>query len=669
MKKHLQFICTFFLFFLITGIVTAQVKSFQEVAGHASGERITKNHQVTEYLHYLNEASDRIAIREIGTTYNHKLQMAAILTHPDNHARLDEIQRNGQLLDDPRQTTPEQARQIIESQPVILYLGGSIHGFELSGSEGLIRILDYFTTTNSPEALEQLRNTVMVIDPIINADGRDAFAQYNHQHKGRTANPSTIDWSNDFTSWDGRKYRTSHYYFDLNRDWFAHTHPETRNRAAILREWRPQAGVDAHEMGSEREFYIDPPTDPRSPHFPPYTTKWFEEYGKAHAAGFDREYIEYTTREIFNFFYPAYFTSYLTYQGAVGMLYEQGSSRGFAWELSDGTVRTLADAAFNQYTAFRSMIKMSSDRRSEMLNDYYDANRESIQKGSEGIVRYLIKDEGDPKLVNEAVNLLMRSGIEVKRLNANAELRNVRDRNGDTIGNHSFEMGTFVIEASQPRMRFIRMLMEPHIQIPEDFLAEARERVNRGENPRFYDITSWSLPLLFNLQGFSTTDNRSINAGQIESPISTVVNSIDVAKYAYLIDGKQTALMSAIHPLREKGIRLHILYKPTQINGKRYNSGTLVVRTDGNDERVHQMISDLAEKFSFTADAVHSGLSDPGFPPLGSIEGKRVKKPDIAILGDHPTDGYSFGWIWHKLDQQYEIPHTILRPSVIGSSS
>jgi len=183
---------------------------------------------------------------------------------------------------------------------------------------------------------------VMIADPVINSDGRDAFAQFNHQHRGKYANPDPADWSNDFNSWDARKYRTGHYYFDLNRDWFAHTHPETRNRAALLQEWRPQAGVDAHEMGSEREFYFDPPTDPVSPLFPEYTTKWFEEYGRAHADAFDREFIEYTKREMFNYFYPAYFTSYMTYQGAVGMLYEQGSSRGFAWELSDGTVRTLA---------------------------------------------------------------------------------------------------------------------------------------------------------------------------------------------------------------------------------------------------------------------------------------------------------------------------------------
>lgn len=650
--------------------VSAQVQSFEETVGHKSGERITQNYQVIQYLTYLEEASDRVVIREIGTTFNKKTQLVAIVTHPDNHARLDEIRINALRLDDARETLQEQADQIIENQPVILYLAGSIHGFELSGSEGVLRLLEHFTTSNDPETMEQLRHTVLILDPVINPDGRDAFAHFNHEHKGRSANPKNIHWSNDFTSWDALKYRTGHYYFDLNRDWFAHTHPETRNRAAFLREWRPQASVDAHEMGSEREFYLDPPTDPTSPWFPPYASKWFGEYGKAHAGGFDNENTEYTTGEIFNFFYPAYFTSYMTYQGSVGMLYEQGSSRGFALELSDGTVRTLSDAAFNQFTALRSMVRMSSERREEILSDYYSASRESVEKTDDQAVRYLIKNEGDPHLITETVNLLMRNGIEVHRLNSETDLRNVSDREGTSIGNHTFGPGTYLIETSQPRMRFIRMLMEPHIQIPDDFLTEARERLNRGENPRFYDITSWSLPLMFNLQGFSTPDNRSADAALLAEKVTAEGGAPSrKANYAYLIDGSQAALLSAVYPLRENGVRLHILYKPTQINGKAYGSGTLVVRTDGDEDNVHTIVSDLADKYHLNVDPVDTGLPDPGFPPLGSIEGNRVQKPKVAILGDHPVNAYSFGWAWHKLDQQYEIPHTIIRPGIFENNS
>jgi hypothetical protein len=667
LKKNI--IITVCILFFLPLLLHAQVKSFEEVTGHKIGDRVTLSHQIIDYLKYLEQASDRVVLQEIGTTFDHRLQVAAILTSPENHARLNDIRENAHRLNDPRTTSRSQANQIIESQPAILYLGGSIHGFELSGTEGLLKILEHFTTSNDPETIDQLNNTLMIVDPVINSDGRDAFAIFNHQQKGRVANPDLADWSNDFTFWDALKYRTSHYYFDLNRDWFAHTHPETRNRAAILREWRPQAGVDAHEMGSEREFYFDPPTDPVSPLFPEYTTKWFEEYGRAHANAFDRENIEYTKREMFNYFYPAYFTSYMTYQGAVGMLYEQGSSRGLAWRMSDGTIRTLADAAFNQFTAFRAMIKLSSDRRTELLTDYYDSHQKAINDGNQGTVRYLIKQEGDPALVAEAINLLMRSGVEVHRLTSGAALRNVTDRTGAGIGSHTFETGTYVIEASQPRMAFIRNLLEPHIPIPEDFLENARERVERGENPRFYDITSWSVPLLFNLQAFSSSDNRSVTADLLTGPVSNPGGMTnEIAEYAYLIDGSQTKALSTVIPLREKGIRLHIIYEPTSINGKQYSSGTLVVRTDGKGDYVHEILSELAERFDLAVDAVNSGRADTGFPGLGTVEGNRVKQPNIALLGNYPVSGYSFGWAWHTLDRQYEIPHTIINTTAISST-
>ena len=657
------------LFLFLPAQLLAQVQTFEEITGHKIGDRITLSHQILDYLYHLEEHSDRVVLQEIGTTYDHKLQIAAIITSPENHARLDEIRENAQRLNDPRQTNQDEALEIIENQPAILYLGGSIHGFELSGTEGVLKILEHYTTSSDPETLEELSNTVMIADPVINSDGRDAFAQFNHQHRGKYANPDPADWSNDFNSWDARKYRTGHYYFDLNRDWFAHTHPETRNRAALLQEWRPQAGVDAHEMGSEREFYFDPPTDPVSPLFPEYTTKWFEEYGRAHADAFDREFIEYTKREMFNYFYPAYFTSYMTYQGAVGMLYEQGSSRGFAWELSDGTVRTLADAAFNQYTAFRAMVGLSSDRRSELLTDYYNAHANAVEHGRQGTIRYLIKQEGDPGLVAEAVNLLMRNGIDVHQLTDDVSLQNVTDRTGSSIGSHTFDRGTYLIEASQPRMAFIRNLLEPSVEVPRNFLEEARKRIDRGENPRFYDITSWSLPLLFNLQGFSSTDSRSVSAELITEPVTNPGGMTDeIAEYAYLIDGSQAGALSTIIPLRKEGIRLNTIYKPTQIDGKTFSSGTIVVRTDGEGEKVHELVSRLAEKYDLEVTAVHSGRADSGYPPLGTVLGNRIDKPTIAMMGNYPVDAYSFGWAWHTLDRVYGIPYTIINTTNIAST-
>ena len=658
-----------FLVLLLSLSATAQVERFEDVVDHRIGERITRNHQVNDYLEHLARTSNRVTAFEIGTTYNRKRQMGAILTAPENHARLEQIRRNAQQLDDPRGLSPAETEAIIAEQPAILYIGGSIHGFELSGTEGILRLLEHYTRRHDAETLEHLRNTVMIIDPTINADGRDAFAEYNHQKLGRTVITDNDDWSNDFNAWQAREFRTSHYFFDLNRDWFAHTHNETRNRAELLRHWRPQAAVDAHEMGPNTEFYVDPPAEPVSPLFPSFSSSWMERYGRAHAEMFDRHHVEYTSGELFNFFYPAYFTSYLTHQGAVGMLYEQGSSRGLGLERQDGTVRTLADASLQQFLAMRAMIGLSSAERESLLRDYHRANVAAIEAGRSGTRRYLLTEGGDPALLAEAVNLLMRSGVEVQRLDSEVTLNDVRDREGNTLGSQRFGAGSYVIEAAQPRSSFLRNLLEPEVPVPEHFLEQARQRLDRGENPRFYDITAWSLPLLYNLQGFSSRDAREVPASAVDAPVSAGSDAdVPRAQYAYLMDGTQARALATIPYLRQQDIRVSVLYQPTQIDQRPYAAGTVIVRTDGEIDRVHAAVSELAQRFSVQVDAVDSGRVDPGFPMLGSVEGTRISEPKVALVAGHPVDAYSFGWAWHTLDRSYEVPHIVIRNRSLGST-
>jgi len=227
--------------------------------------------------------------------------------------------------------------------------------------------------------------------------------------------------------------------------------------------------------------------------------------------------------------------------------------------------------------------------------------------------------------------------------------------------------GTYLIEAAQPRHRFIRALLDPEIPILAAFLEQARRRVDRGENPRFYDTTAWSLPLLFNLTAWHSGDASRISAERIDKPVRPFsARNIDQAHYAYLIDGAQTRALSAVPYLRAQGIRLHLLTKATQVNGRGFTSGTLVVRVDDDAEAVHTAVTELAARFALDVLPVNSGLTDAGFPPLGSVEGGRLSEPKIALLTEGPIDAYSFGWAWHTLDHEYEIPLTIIQSRTLG---
>jgi hypothetical protein len=637
------------------------VPSFAEVTGHAFGERTTVHAEMVRYLEALAESSDRVSLVRQGHSWEGRELLAAVVTSAANQSRLDAIREASARLADPRRTSAEQADEIIASgQPVVVWLGGSIHGNELSGSEGLLKVLERLGTGDNPSVRAVLDHAVIIIDPMLNPDGRDAFAARVHERLGAVANPDRADWGNDFTRWESVQYRTGHYYFDTNRDWFAHTQRETAARAGTIVSWNPQVSVDAHEMGADSEFYFDPATEPYGPFFPSHAREWFTRFGQAYAVAFDRAGFEYKTREQYNYFYPGYTTSYSSYQGSVGMLYEQGTTRGLAMERRDGSVRSLSEALEHQYMAAWTAVSTAVERRDELLRDYVESRRDALADGRRGVSFYLIPGERNQALVAELIDLLRRNGIEVGRLSQPIELNGLVDRAGRAAGTRRFAAGTYVVDAAQPRNRLIRALLEPDVPLSEEFLAEARARVERDDNPRFYDITAWSLPLVFNIEAFGLTGDRDLlldaGGGDEPAPFPSARPG-----YAYLIDGRPPAAAAALYHLLAAGHRAGMLLRESRVEGLDVPGGSVVVKVGLNEETVHDAVRDVAARYRLTVWGVDTGLAEPGFPSLGSVYVVAGRKPIIGLLAEGPVHGYSFGWAWYTLEEQYGVPVTVLR--------
>ena len=647
----------------------APIPTFREVVGHEFGERITQHHQAVAYLERLAGASPRVTMVRMGKSWERRDLVMAIVTSPENHARLEEIRRNSLRLADPRSTTVAESEGIIANQPVIAWYGGSIHGFELSGSEGALKLLQHLTTRNDAATLEVLRNTVVLIDPMLNPDGRDAFANINHENIGRTPNPAPMDWANDFTGWQSLKFRTGHYYFDTNRDWFAQTQRETSERMPTLHAWRPQMATDMHEMGTDSEFYFDPPGEPVNPNMPAFGSKWFGEFGRAYAAAFDSAGFEYMTRERYNFFYPGY-TSNRGYHGAVAMLFEQGSTRGLAIERAEGPVRTLAQALEQQYVAAWAGVRLAATQRARLLREYHESQRGAVTPAG-GTRRFYIVNDGSGT-VRELVRLLRNNAIEVGVLSAEARVAGARDRAGAPAAARSFAAGTFVVDIAQPAGRLAKTLLDPSTPTPASFLEVARRFVDRAENPRFYDITAWSLPLLFNVAAFSS-----------DLPAAPATRALDDARdlaaravpdgtngYAYILPGHQPASVAALYHLKAAGHRAGVITKATRVGGLDVPHGSVLVRVGQNEASIHQAVRDVATRYGLDVSVARTGLSDSLLPALGSGDWTFNAKPaSIAILAEDPVQGYSFGWAWYTLDQQYQIPTTVLRTRSVSSTS
>jgi hypothetical protein len=644
----------------------AQVPTFAEVSGHEVSERIAQHAHIIRYLERLEEASPRVRTVRLGESWEGRELRLAIVTSPENHERLDDIQANARRLADPRATPSAEVDAILEDHPVVLWIQGSIHGFELSGTEGMLLLLEHLTTRDDPGTLRALEQAVILVEPLVNPDGRDAFAHFNHQRISVAPNPERDDWSNDFTTWEARQFRTGHYFFDNNRDWSAQTQRVTRARAAAILQWRPQALIDAHEWTPDVEFFFPHMWGGGRPRggMDGYSERWCDEFGAAFAATFDAEGRPFTTRERYGCGFPGSVpestTAWAPWMGAVGILFEQGSTRGLAMTRPDGTVRTLRYAAENQYLGSWALVEHATAHRERILREYVEQHRAFVEEDAGGIRRYLLPPSRDPNLRAEAVNLMLRSGVEVHELTEARSLGALTDAEGQAAGDREFPAGTHVVEVAQPRA--VALLFGPGASV--------------------------TLPYQLNLEAYGSRDGRELPLRRIEEPLPAATDAIhpfepspvrvavgdDGAEteerpaYAYLLDGRQAPAVVAAHRLREDGYRVWVSTSPLRFQERDYASGTVVVPLAENPETVHESVAQVAGELHLALRGEDTGLAPPGFPSIGSASLVGLEPTRIAMVAEEPVEAYSFGWSWFTLERQYGVPITVLRAGSIAGT-
>jgi len=467
----------------------AAIPTFQEVLGYKPGERITWHADAVRYFEALAKAApERISVAQYAKSWEDRELIYAVVSSAENMARIDEIKAGMQRLADPRKTSKAQAQKIIENQPAITWLSYGVHGNEISSTEAaMLTAYHLLASRGDKRVADIMRDTVVVIDPMQNPDGRDRFIHHFEMSEGLVPDSDRISAEHN-EPWPGG--RTNHYLFDLNRDWFIMTQPETQGRVKILQEWYPVSFVDAHEMGSDSTYYFAPEAVPFNPHLAADQRSSLTLFGKNNARWFDTFGIDYFTREVFDAFYPGYGASWPSYFGSIAMTYEQASARGLVVRQYDGNDLSYAYTIRNHFVTSLSTAETTALNREKFLNDFYNYRVSAIDEGEKDSIRsYILPIQADQAAVNKLTGLLVRQGIEVGRA----------DSSFDACG-ASYEAGTFVINTAQPAKRFIRTLMDVNVPMDEAFLAEQERRRAKNLRDEIYDVTAWSLPLMMNVK-------------------------------------------------------------------------------------------------------------------------------------------------------------------------
>ncbi len=373
----------------------SRIPTIRQVLGYDAGERITSHTNLMKYLEALAGAvPNQVKLFEYGKTWEGRKLIYAAVGSEANIKRLDSIREAMQRLADPRRTTAAEAKQLIADLPAVIWLGYGVHGNEISSPDAALLTAYHLVASRNDRVVDDiLSNAVVLIDPIQNPDGRDRFVHNFEIAEGLEpdAHPLAAEHNEP---WPGG--RTNHYYFDMNRDWFALTQPETVGRVRALQQWYPLVFVDLHEMGSDSTYYFAPEAVPYNPHLAKDQRESLDLFGRNNAKWFDQYGFSYFTREVYDAFYPGYGASWPAYYGSVAMTYEQASVRGLLVRRSDETSMHFRDSVRHHFVASVSTAETAARNREKLLNDFYRYRQTAIQEGaSEQIKAYVLTRRGD----------------------------------------------------------------------------------------------------------------------------------------------------------------------------------------------------------------------------------------------------------------------------------
>jgi len=624
----------------------SDVPSPAEALGYRVGERFTPHAEVVGYLRELAEASDRVRLEGYGRTWEDRELVLLTISSPANLSRLDEILERNRALADP-DTSEVEAEAIIDNNPAIAWLSYNVHGNEPSGSECAMQVAWTLAAATNPEIDRILDRVVVVIDPMLNPDGRDRYVNWYRMTRGTEPNPDPQAAEHD-EPWPGG--RTNHYLFDLTRDWLWLVHPESRARLAAYREVLPQLHVDYHEQGYRNPYFFGAGDDPYNTNIPAETREWVERYGEANAAAFDPDGLLFSTKERFDYLYPGYGKVLPVYHGAVGMLTEKGghSRAGLAIEVTENHTLTLTERVRHHFLTSMSNLEATADWREGQLERFRRFFVEANEAAEPGLQSVVISAANSPELLAKVWRLCEAHGIRVHRLDEDSSIEGVRSyQDGEEVDEVELGAGSWVIHAAQPVGRLVRTLFE------------RRTEVTHIET---YDITGWSLPIAFGLEAWYAEEPIEIDAAALDewtAPKGRLSGGEEDGKdvVALIVDAAEFRFPRVMGLLEPLGLDARIAGEAFEIDGRVFSMGSLIIHLVHNDPKAVRRFAQRARRMGVDVHRASTGMTESG-PVLGANANREVVAPRVLLVRGEGTSSYSFGQHWHLLDVEMRIPHT-----------
>jgi hypothetical protein len=635
-----------FLFFLtsLSSLTFAQNPTPESFLGYPLGSKFTFHSRILDYVQTLADKNpSRVKIIPYGTSYEGRPLLVAVVATEENLAKLETIRTDnlksiGML--------PGNASGKV---PAIAWLSYNVHGNEAVSSEAVMKVMYELLNTSNQTTQDILKNTVVIIDPCINPDGRDRYAQWYNRVAAVNVDPTPWSWEHN-EPWPGG--RVNHYLFDLNRDWAWQVQKESQQRIRLYNQWMPHLHADFHEMGSGSSYYFPPASKP----FHKDITGWQRDFNQVLGI-YSRKYFDknswlYFTRNNYDLFYPSYGDTWPTYNGAIGMTYEQGGGGRAGVAIArenEGDTLTLSSRIEHHVATSMSTLEAISSRAEQTVNEFVKYHEKAQTNPIGNYKSYVVKTKGDEGRVRALTELLNKQGILYGQVGKDVS---AKATNLSTLGDESvkLEANDLLITAYQPKSTLLKILFEARPEL-EDSVT--------------YDITSWGISYAYGVQAYGLKDKLT----PVQYKETTTTNSIPAqAPYAYMARWESFDDLRFLADLLKSKIRLRSSAVPFEIDNNQYAAGTLIITRKGNEAmgaEFDRKVTELANKHKVKLIPAQTGFVTLG-SDFGSYNVAPIIAPKVVVVAGEGVSALAFGEVWHYFEQQLHYPVTVVEGGDLG---
>ncbi len=600
-----------------------QLKSPSEFLGYPLGSYFSRHHQVHDYFKELEKAAEKnVKLQEYGKTEENRSLFLVYISSEENISNLESIRKSHADLNG-------------KETVAVVWLSYNVHGNESSGTEAAMQTAYDLITKRS----DLLKNTVVILDPCINPDGRDRYVNWYNQQKNKKPN-SDLGTVEHQEPWPGG--RPNHYLFDLNRDWAWLTQKETQQRISVYNQWLPHVHVDFHEQGINNPYYFAPAAEP----FHEVITDWQRDFqsqvGKNNAKYFDKEGWFYFTKEIFDLLYPSYGDTYPTYNGAIGMTYEQGGSTqgGLSVINREGAELKLKDRIEHHNTSGIATVEACSQHYKMLIDEF----KKFCEIKQFNYNSYVIG--GNSEKIRLLTQLLDAHQIEYSYGNGQQVKGFDFNKNGN--GTITATSNHLIVSTDQKKGTLVNVLFEPKTKLSDSLT---------------YDITAWSLPYAYGVEALAS---KTLVKGTKRAP-EKINNSILEGAYAYIVEWNSMIDAQFLADLLQQGIKVRYAEFKFTLKDKKFNPGTLIIARGDNSVDYASTLMAIANKYQIVLTPTMSGMVDSG-KDFGSSSVKLVKTPRVALLTGDGMSSLNVGEVWHFFEEKLNYPISLIDVNIISAN-